>query len=148
MIEISLRCDDVVEEVTSFTSYIEAEEYFYLLARRRTAYPSSVVATIDGDWRMIYRIDDVYGSNRWLLSLDITSGLPVKRRYIPSMNELTGRKVKCVGVKLSAMRISNEIYAKLMTISEKSKMPLVDIRRQAYNEFTNKYDTILNEVLL
>lgn len=147
MIEVSIRSDDICDELDEFISSAKAEEYFYTLARRRTRYPSNVIATVDGDWRMIYRIDDVYASNRWQLSLDLNTGLPVKRRYIPSNNELTGRKSKTTGVNLPAIKVNREIYAQLQEAAMRSGKSITEIRKQAYNNFINEGDTILLKIV-
>lgn len=146
-IEVSIRADDVCEELNEFVSSAKATEYFYSLARKRTRYPSKVVATVDGEWRMIYCIDDVYSGNRWVVSLDLDTGLPVKRRYIPSADELTGRKSKVSGILLPPIKVSLELHTQLQERAERSGKKITEIRKQAYINFINEGDTILSDIV-
>ena len=147
MIEVSLRADDVCEEINEFSSSARAEQFFNKLARQRTRYPSKVVATVDGEWRMIYRIDELYSSNRWELSLDLNTGLPVSRRYIPSTDELTGRKSRVSGILLPPIKVSHELYAQLQERAARAGKPITEIRKQAYRNFVRENDTILSDIL-
>jgi sugar-specific transcriptional regulator TrmB len=147
LIEVSLRFDDVCDEITEFSSSAKAEAYFYKLARQRTRYPSKVIATVDGEWRMIYRIDELYSSNRWELSLDLHTGLPVSRRYIPSTDELTGRKSRVSGVLLPPIKVNTELYAQLQERATRAGKTITEIRKQAYRNFVNESDTILLDIL-
>lgn len=147
VIEISLRCDDVIEEMEEFLSSEKAEEYFYQLARKRTRLPSIVLATVDGDFRMMYHIDDAYAENRWQMSMDLTTGLPVKRRYIPSLDELTGRKSRKEGRRLPPIIVPLDVYSQLQERAQRAGVSLADLRRQAYMKLLDDNDTVLSNIL-
>jgi len=147
IIEVSVRTDDVCDELNEFISPAKAEEYFYRLARKRTRCQSHIIATVNGEWRMIYRIDDVYSGNRWQLSLDLITGLPVKRRYVPSNDELTGRKAKVSGIVLPPIKITHALHAQLQEQAHRAGKTLNEIRKQAYKNFLNSGDTILSDIM-
>lgn len=147
LIEVSVRADDVCDEMNEFSSSSKAEECFYRLARQRTKYPTQVVATVNGEWRMIYRIDNEYANNRWILSMDLETGLPVKRKYIPSNDELTGRKSKIIGTLLPPIKVDMDTYAMLQEKARSAGLSLNEIRKRAYKNLINENDTILSDIL-
>ncbi len=147
MYETWLRCDDVIEEHNEFSDPGRAEENFYKLARNRTRYPSFAMATADGEVRLLYHTDELYARNRWEISLDLSTGLPVKRRYIPSTDELTGRKPVKEGVLLPPMLIPQDLMARLQDKAHQTGRKIQDIRLDAYRKIVNEDDTILSEIV-
>ena len=147
MIEVALRFDDVIEEYNEFSDAKRAEVYFNRLARTRSRQSSVAIATVDGDVRMLYHTADVYGGNRWEVSTDLISGLPVKRRYIPSMDELTGRKSKIRGIMLPPLIVPLELRAQLQEKAARMGKSLNDLRKEAYLRLLDEEDTILSQVV-
>lgn len=148
MIEVTLRCDDVIEEYDEFVLPEKAENYFFSLCRKRTRIPSIVVATVDGDVRMLYHVDDAYASNRWEISTDLLTGLPVKRRYIPSAQELSGRKGSLkAGVRLPVVTVPVSVSVKLKELAQERRMPVHALMQEAIKKYLNEDDTILSKIL-
>lgn len=145
--EISIRCDEAVEEYDSTTNAVEAEKIFFKFARRRTRIPSYVLCTFDGEIRMMYHIDDVYAANRWAISLDLVTGLRVRRRYIPSSEELLGRKGTSFGKRMPPIKAPLNIISQLNEIADRTGRTLSDVRLDAYRAYINAGDTILFQAL-
>ena len=147
MIEVSLRIDEIIDEMSEFNDPLKAERYFYELARKRTKLPYIVMATVDGEPRWIYHIDTLYSENRWGLSLDLMTGLAVTRRYIPSHDELSGRKPTRTGRRLPPMVVDLNMYSQLHERAQRAGITLADLRREAYRKLLDEGDTILSEIL-
>ena len=141
--EISIRCDESVGEMDSTTSSARAEKIFCEYARRRTRIPSQVICTMDGDIMMLYHIDDVYAANRWSISRDLDTGLPIKRRYLPSSDELMGRKGTAAGKRMPPIKAPLNLIAKLNDLAQQTGRTLNDVRLAAYNAYIENGDTIL-----
>jgi hypothetical protein len=141
--EISIRCDEAVEASDSTTSPAKAEKIFYEYCRRRTRIPSQVICTADGDIMMLYHIDDVYAANRWSISRDLETGLPIKRRYLPSSEELLGRKGTAFGKRMPPIKAPLSVIAKLDEIARQTGRTLNEVRIAAYNSYIEDGDTIL-----
>jgi hypothetical protein len=145
--EISIRCDEAQEEYDSTTNAVEAEQIFYKFARQRTRIPSYVLCTLDGEIRMLYHIDDVYAANRWSISLDLVTGLHVRRRYIPSSEELLGRKGTSFGKRMQPIKAPLNIISQLNEIADRTGRTLNDVRLDAYRAYISSGDTILFDVV-
>lgn len=145
--EISIRCDETMDEYDSTTNAVEAEKIFYKFARRRTRIPSYVLCTLDGEIRMLYHIDDVYAENRWSVSLDLVTGLHISRRYIPSSEELLGRKGTSFGKRMPPIKAPLNIISQLNEIADRTGRTLSDVRLDAYRAYINSGDTILFQAL-
>jgi hypothetical protein len=136
-----------MEEYDSTTNAVEAERIFYKFARQRTRIPSYTLCTVDGEIRMMYHIDDVYCANRWSVSLDLVTGLRVKRRYIPSSEELLGRKGTSFGKRMPPIKAPLNIISQLNEIADRTGRTLSDVRLDAYRAYINAGDTILFQAL-
>lgn len=147
-IQVSLRAKDIFDEVAEFPTFAQAEKYFYKLARKRTIYPAQIVAAIDGTPYMVYRIDDVFASNRWITSLDLITGEEIKRRYIPSAEELTGRKSKIVGIRLSNIIVPVNINSSIVDYENRTGKSVSEIVVDALQHYFQQTDTILSELFI
>ena len=147
IIEVSIRGQDSCEDSEDFTDPKEAETYFYKLVRKRTRFQLWVQATVDGEIRIQYHITDEYAGNRWQISTELETGLAVKRRYIASTDELTGRKPKIQGRKLPPIMVPTIMYAQLVEKADRAGIPLSVLRREAYQKVIDESDTILSEIV-